>query len=213
MLTIIKSLSPIAFLFALYSACLGAASTPAVNSPMLSMAGGTAPSTIYVPTASQTIASTSDVSCFSSTGQGPGATIAANGAYVGNAYRLHCSGVYTTPIGNTATLTAKIKWAATTIATATTGALPVSATNLPFWFDAFCVIQTIGATGTIVCWGNLTYSTALIGVAALSNILQTTSAITIDTTASSKIDATAAWSTTAGGQTATAIEGNIEILF
>lgn len=190
-----------------------AATVPAVNSPMLSMGGGTAPSIIYTTTANQTIALASDVSCFSATGQGPGQTIAGNAAYVGNTYRLQIRGVYSTPLANVATVTGKLKWGSTTIATITTAALPASASNFPFFIDLICVIRSIGGSGSIVCTGGLSYVSALSGLSFLYNDLTTVSPVTIDTTTASVLDITGAWSTVAGGQTASGITGTIEILF
>lgn len=187
------------------------ATTPAVNSPLLSMAGGTAPSTIFVSTVSSTINTTGDISCFG-TGVGPGRTIGANQAYIGNTYRILCRGVYTTPLANTSTVTAKIKWGATTIVSVTTGALPASATNFPFQVDVICTVRSIGASGSIVCNGGMSYVAALAGLSFLFNSLDTPTAVTIDTTGSSLLDATASWSAVTT-QTASGISGALEILY
>lgn len=198
----------------LAGAAFGAAVTPAVNAPLLSMAGGTAPSTIWSTTARQTIASTSDVSCFSATGQGPGLTIPANGAYAGNQYQLNCSGVYSVPALNAATVVFKLKWAATSVATSGS-ILPSSAvaTNLAFTMQATCTVISIGASGSMECLGQVCFSAGLVGAALSCGYFITPSAQTIDTTAASKIDVTAAWSSVAGGQTATAIVAGALILF
>lgn len=185
--------------------------TPPVNGPMIGMNGGQPPSTTYVSGASQVMATTSDVSFFSSTGAGT-QTIPANGPYAFNSFMLRASGVYTAPTVNTATATIKIKWASTTIASITTNALG-QATNAPFSFVANCTIQSIAtpSASTIVCRGNFSFMTGVLGLSPTANIIQTTSPVTIDTTVNSKLDATLAWSSVAGGQTATGIEGQIEI--
>lgn len=191
----------------------GAALTPAVNAPLLSMAGGTAPSTIWSTTARQTMATTSDVSCFSATGQGPGLTIPANGGYAGNQYLLTCGGVFTVPNLNASTVTAKVKWGATTVASVTVPAVAVASTNFPFTAQANCTIITTGATGSMECFGSVCFSAALTGIAPLCSFVITASAVTIDTTVNSKIDMTAAWSAITTTQSATTILASAQILF
>jgi hypothetical protein len=191
----------------------GVATTPAVNAPLTSMGGGTAPSTIYSTTARQTINTTGDTSCFSATGQGPGLTIAANAAYAGNQYLLNCSGVYTVPVANASTITAKIKWGSTTVVSVTIPAVATLSTNLPFMAQANCTIMTIGASGSIECWSQLCFSSGLTGGSLTCTFAITTSAQTIDTTASSKIDMTAAWSAITTTQSATVNVANAQILF
>lgn len=186
---------------------------PNAQGQLPSMVGGVAPSTILISNAAQSIASTSDVSCFSATITGPGATIPANGPYAGNTYRLICRGVFSTPLTSVGTLTAKIKWGATTVSSVTSATLTASATNLPFYIDVICTIQTSGASGTMSCGGAFNYSAALIGLGPVLNNLTTTSPVTINTTTNSKIDATLAFSSIAGGQTATGTVGTIEVLY
>lgn len=210
-----KSLAiAISLLLALATAAFPAANTPAVNSPLLSMAGGTAPSTIWAATARQTMATTSDVSCFSATGQGPGLTIPANGAYAGNQYQLTCNGVYSVPALNAATIVLKTKWASTAVATSG-NILPTAAVATNFAFSAVttCTVITIGASGTMECFGQVCFSSGLLGAALSCGYFLTPSAQTIDTTVNSKIDITAAWSSVAGSQTATTVFGTAMILF
>lgn len=192
------------------------ATTPPVNSPLISMAGGTAPSTIWSTTARQTMATTSDVSCFSATGQGApgGLTIPANGAYIGNQYQLVCNGVYSAPALNAATLSLKLKWASTAVATS--GAvLPTAAvsTNFAFVITATCTVITIGASGSMECVGQACFSAGLVGAALSCGYFLSAAPVTINTTVDSKIDITAAWSSVAGGQTMTTIIGQAMILF
>lgn len=178
-----------------------------------SMANGVAPSTIWSATARQTMASASDVSCFSATGNGRGLTIPANGPYAGNQYLLNCIGVYSVPNLNAATVTAKVKWGATTVTSVVVPAIAVLTTNFPFSATASCTIITPGATGTIECVASMCFSAALTAIAPLCSYAITASPVTIDTTTASKIDMTAAWSTVAGGQTASTIISNALILY
>lgn len=188
---------------------------PNAQGQVPSMVGGVAPSTILISNAAQTIASTSDVSCFSATALGaPGLnTIPANGPYAGNTYHIWCQGTLTTPAITPGTLTVKIKWGATTVVSVTTASLTASATNLPFTLDEICTIQSSGTNGTMSCGGSFSYAAALTGLAFLNNGMTTTSPVTINTTTSSKLDATLAFSTVAGSQTATGTVGLIEVLY
>lgn len=186
--------------------------TPNLQGQLPSMANGIAPSTIFATTASSTINSSSDVSCFG-TGAGAGTTIPANGPYIGNTYRLICRGIYTTPAVNLSTSTVKIKWGATTVASVTTAALTSSATNLPFSIDVICTIRTTGASGSMICGGSFQYAGALTGIATVFNSLSIASVATIDTTVSSKIDATMAINGSLTTQTASGIVGVVEILY
>lgn len=185
---------------------------PNAQGQLPSMANGIAPSTIFAATASSTINSSSDTSCFG-TGVGSGATIPANGPYAGNTYRLLCRGVYTAPAANLATSTVKIKWGATTVASVTTAALTSSATDLPFSIDVICTIRTAGASGSMICGGSFQYAGALTGLATVFNSLSIASVATINTTVSSKIDATMAINGSLTTQSASGIAGVVEILY
>ena len=176
------------------------------------MNGGRLPSTIFVSTGSQTNPSTSDQSCFSPTNFVGTQTLPANGVYVGNRYRVLCRGTYSVPLVNTAIVTMRVKWGATTVATASATPVPTAANNYPFWIDVTCTIRGVGGSGSIVCLGTLQFSTVLTALAPIVAPLVTPSPVTIDTTVASKLDLTASWSSTAGGQTATGLDGSIEIL-
>lgn len=196
-----------------------AALVPAVNSPMLSMAGGTAPSFIWIPTATQTIG-TSDTSCFSATGQGPGQTITPStnpvAPYVGNMFNLYCQGVFTAPAVNTATVTAKVKWGSTVVASVTSSALASSVTNGQWQFQALCEVITISATpsaSTVMCGGTFQFASGLVGAALTVNGFQSLTPVSVDTTAAFKPDLTLLLSTTAGGQAMTSLMAYDQIQF
>ena len=127
---------------------------------------------------------------------------------VGKKFTITGFGVYSTPIANTSTVTIKIKYGATTVTSVTTGALPASATNLPFTFNADCTVRSIGATGTVICNGMFDYATALTGIVKTTNAL-ISNTVTIDTTAQSNIDVTGAWSAVTT-QTATVQQSSID---
>lgn len=201
------------------SPVFAAALVPAVNSTMLNMAGGTPPSTIWVPTATQAIG-TGDTSCFSATGQGPGQTITPTTSpvapYVGNAFQLSCSGVFTTGL-TTATITTKIKWGSTTVASATSANLTISLTNAQWTAQATCVVIAISATpsaSTVMCSGNFTYAAVTSGSnPVVTTNFQSTSPVSVDTTAAFKPDLTLSLSSTSSGQSATSLMGADQIVF
>lgn len=184
-----------------------------ITPPLVSMASGRAPSTIYVPTAAQTINTTGDTSCFSATGVGPGLTITGGVPYAGNRFRLRCNGIYTTPLANAAAVTMKVKWGATVVASNTTVALTSSLTNMPFYIEETCTIQSSGASGTMVCSGHIDFAVAALNIALLSTSVFTASASTINTTATSKLDITMALSGVVGSPALTVTDGSAEILY
>lgn len=199
----------------------GAALTPPVNSPMLSMAGGTAGSTIWSPTATVSIATGAETSCLSATGQGPGQTITPStnpvAPYVGNSFLLQCTGIYSTPIANVATITPKIKWGSVVVAggTASSG-LQASATNFQFTLTGMCTLITISGSAnssTVMCSGTFTYAQGLTGSSTVTTSFQSNSPVSVDTVSAFKPDITMTWSSVAGGQTATSLMGLVQILF
>lgn len=199
----------------------GAALTPAVNAPMLSMAGGTAGSTIWSPTATVSIATAAETSCLSATGQGPGQTITPStnpvAPYVGNAFSLQCTGIYSTPVANVATITPKIKWGSVVVAggTASSG-LQASATNFQWTLNGTCTLITISGSAnssTVMCSGTFTYAQGLTGSSVVVTSFQSNSPVSVDTVSAFKPDLTLTWSSVAGGQTATGLMGLVQILF
>jgi hypothetical protein len=216
-----QSIVAIAFWLASLGTVFGAALTPAVNAPMLSMAGGTAGSTIWSPTATVPITTTAETSCLSSTGQGPGQTITPStnpvAPYIGNAFLLQCTGVYSTPTANVATITPKIKWGSVTVAggTASSG-LQASATNFQWTLTGMCTIITISASAnssTVMCSGTFTYAQGLTGSSIVTTSFQSTSPVSVDTVSAFKPDLTLTWSSVATGQAATGLMGLVQILF
>lgn len=194
---------------------------PNAQGQVPSMAGGIATSTIWVPSATVAIG-TSDTSCFSGTGRGPGQTITpvTGIPYVGNQFSLYCSGVFSTPTINTATMTVKIKWGTTTVATATSSGLQATATNLQWTLSGLCTVIAISATpsaSTVICNGQFTYAQGVTGSSVVTTALQAATPATpvsVDTTAAFKLDLTMAWSTQSGSppQAATSLGGNVQIV-
>lgn len=203
-----------------FSKVFAAALTPPVNAPMLSMAGGTAGSTIWSPTSTVSIATAAETSCLSASGQGPGQTITPStnpvAPYVGNAFLLQCTGVYSTPIANVATITTKIKWGTVIVASAASSGLQASATNFQWTLTGMCTLITISASAnssTVMCSGTFTYAQGLTGSSVVTTSFQSTSPVSVDTVSAFKPDITMTWSSVAGGQTATSLMGLVQILF
>lgn len=163
---------------------------------------------LYTATADKTITSTSPTTAFSSTKIGV-TTIAANTLKVGQKFTIWGAGYYSTPLGNTSTVTIATSFGGTALSTVTTGIFPASATNLPFDFNLSCTVRSIGASGTLVCDGTFNYSTALTAVAKTSNSLSTVGTITVDTTVAAALDVKVNWSAVTT-QTATVQESKID---
>lgn len=189
------------------------------NNQVVSMAGGRAGSTIWVPTATVSIG-TSDTSCFSATGRGPGQTITPTASpavpYIGNTFTLNCNGVFSTPALNSATILSKIKFGSTTVASATSSGLQATATNLQWTLSGVCTILTVSATpsaSTITCSGAFTYAQGATGSSVVSTNFQSVTPVSVDTTTAFKVDMTMAWSSVSGGQAATVLNGTVQILY
>lgn len=163
-------------------------------------------SNMFVATTDKVINATASTTAFSS-GVGT-TTIPAGYLKVGKSFSIWGSGYYSTPIGNTATVSILVKIGATNVSTITTGIFPASAVNLPFDFMLNCTVRSVGSSGTAVCDGDFLYATALSGVAKTSNSLATIGTVTIDTTVANKLDVLVSWSTVTT-QTATVQEAKI----
>lgn len=166
---------------------------------------------LYTATAAVTLNSTSPTTAFSASKIGT-TTIAANSLKVGQRFTVWGAGYYSTPLGNTATVTVTPSIASTTatnISTVTTAIFPASATNLPYDFRLNCTVQAIGASAKLVCDGTFNYATALTGVSPTSNTLSTIGQITFDSTVKETLDVKVSWSTVTT-QTATVQESWID---
>lgn len=166
---------------------------------------------LYTATGTVTLASTTALTAFSSSKIGT-TTIAANSLKIGQHFTIWGAGYYSTPLGNTATVTVTPSIASSTsvnISTVTTGIFPASASNLPFDFRLNCTVQATGTLAKIVCDGTFNYATALTGVSPTSNSLSTTGQITFNSTVNQTLDVKVAWSTVST-QTATVQEAWID---
>lgn len=194
--------------FLLYSTtAFAVATTPAVNAPMVSMAGGTAPSLVLSTTGTTVIATTSETSILQSSYQGPGTTITGGVPYAGNRFHVYASGIVTTPIGG-GTATLKMKWGSIAVATLSGATLSISLTNTPWWFDGYCNFTAISGTAsssTMRCTG------LFMGASAVPIIFTGTST-SVDTTTNQLFDVTWTWSSVTT-QTVTSQDATVEILY
>jgi len=145
----------------------------------------------YTISSNATIASLSDTTSFSAGGIGT-QTLLANSVSAGSKLHIHWKGTYNTPAANTATLTYKVKWGATVIASVTTGALPSSATAFPLAGDIYCTVRSVGVSGSIICNGGLTYENGLIAAPVYNDMAA--GVVTINTTVNNLMDVTGAFS-------------------
>lgn len=168
---------------------------------------------LYTATADATINTTSPTSALSGTKVGT-TVIAANTLKAGQKFTIWGAGYYSTPIGNTSTVTITTSIAsstATTISTVTTGAFPATATNFPMDFTLTCTVRSVGVSATLVCDGSFNYSTALSAVAKTSNSISTIGTITFDSTVNETLDVKSNWSAVTT-QSATVQESKIDFL-
>lgn len=153
--------------------------------------------TIYQGRGALTLSGTSEQSCFVGTGDG-NQTLQPAAMFLGARFRVTCVGIGQTGALNVATVTAKVKFGSTVISSGVTAALPASLSSIPFRGDVVCVIRSVGSSGTAVCTGGLAYATGLSSSAPLLTDLTATSAVTINTTVTQKLDATITMSSAVG---------------
>lgn len=178
-----------------------------LSSSGLSINGATSTANMYVAVADKVLASTADVSVFNTASGGyiGTTTIAANSLYIGKSFSVKGWGLYSTPALNTATALLKISMASTTftsvITSATTAALVASAAGWNYNWNYDCTVRSIGTVGTIICDGIFNFALSSSGTTYASVDLMAVG--NIDTTHALSVQATNAWSSVAGGQTAT----------
>lgn len=167
---------------------------------------------MYTTYGDQTIASTADVNVFNTTASNytGTTTLPANFLTLGKQFTAKGAGIFTTPIANSATASLKIKMASSTsvtVASVTSPALIQSAAGWPYHWEYTCTVRATGATGTLQCDGHFFFATTATGADTSADL---SGSGKIDTTSSLAISATNAWSTVAGGQSATEKETSID---
>lgn len=206
---ILVSLFGLALLSGSVSAQTITTPTP-VSANSLSGVAQYANGTIFTSTADSSLATASELSCV---GTGVGTqSIPANSVAVGTKFRLSCRGIYTTPAANTATVTVKVKWGSTAVATIATGAIPASQTNQGWTLDADCTVRTVGSSGSMTCTVTFFYSSTTVAAGGVTSVSNVTSPVTIATDSANTLGMTWTWSSVSGGQTATSSEASLQVI-
>lgn len=176
------------------------------TNPNLTMPNGANVShTIFSSAAPVTITGTTDASSFPATGSGS-QTVPAAGFFVGAKFNIKNSGIATTGLLNTATVTVKVKIAGTTIVSVTTASLPVNLATIPFDSDTTC---TVMSANSVFCFGKITIGSGLTNIAPAISYITATTPTTVTLSAGGKIDGTVAFSNTTGSPSMTIYDGLI----
>lgn len=154
---------------------------------------GFPPQVLFVQTADKTVTNTVTETSIIGTGVGS-LTIASASWAVGKVIRLRIGGVYSTPASfPSASVTINVKIGSTVIATVTTTSLLSTAANLEFDGEILITCRVTGASGSVVCHGDIEYSTGITGTIAVDPLNNAGAATTVDISASRLIDVTATW--------------------
>lgn len=167
--------------------------------------------TLFTQTADQTVTNTVTETSILGTGVGS-KTLSANYLIAGKTIRIRIGGIYSTPALATPSVTIKVKYGSTILATVTTSSLLSGATNLEFDGEVMITCRTTGATGTIMCHGDIEYATGVAGTIAVDPLNNGGTATTIDTTTSTALDVTATWDSATSTRIAKSIVCSIEAL-
>lgn len=166
---------------------------------------------LFTQTANKTVANTITETSIVGTGVGYGLTLPANFFVVGKTIKLRISGVYSTVAVTGDTITIKVKYGSTILATKATSGLLTGATNLSFWADLIISSRTTGVSGTVQVDGGITYQIA--GSAAVIDEVNNGAATsTLDTTASGLLDITITHSAANASNTITSLVSTWEVI-
>lgn len=166
--------------------------------------------TIFTQTADATVANTLTETTIFGTGTGT-LTLPAAFFVAGKTVRIMMSGVYSTVAVTGDTVTVKIKYGSTVIASKATTGLLTGATN-NYWFaEAIITCRTTGSSGTVQCSGGVRYQVASSVVVEdeLNNSAATT---TINTTTSNAIDVTVTHSAANASNSVKSLVASVEVL-
>jgi len=171
---------------------------------------GFLPVVMFTQTADKTVANTTTETTLIGTGVGT-LTLPANSLIAGRTVRIKMSGIYSTVAVTGGTVTVKVKYGSTVIATIATTALLTGATNDYWEGEVVLTCRTTGATGTVMTSGRVGYQ--ITGNAVIWDELNNAGATTtIDTTAATALDVTVTWSAANASNTVTSLVGSLEVL-
>lgn len=166
---------------------------------------------LFTQTADKTVTNTVAETSIVGTGVGS-LTLPANFFTVGRTIRLRIGGIYSTPAIATPSVVVKVKYGSTVIATKTTTSLLSGASALEFDGEILITCRSTGATGTVMCHGDIEYATGVAGTIAVDPLNNGGATTTIDTTASSLLDVTVTWDTNTTTRIVTSIACTAETL-
>jgi len=165
---------------------------------------------IFTQTASATVGNTTTETSVIGTGVGV-SLLPANFWVAGKTIRLKMYGHISCTAADTASV--RIKVGSVTVASSIDDAFPVTLTNSLFIAELIMTCRTTGATGTIFVQGSTTiYAASSADMTVYGRQIVTTSAVTIDTTATGQLNATYQWSAARAGNTITSTNSVIEVL-
>lgn len=166
--------------------------------------------TIFTQTADKTVTNTVTETSIVGTGVG-GLTLPANFFVAGKTIRVTMSGVYSTVAVTGDTVTVKIKYGSTVLASKATTALVTGGTNLAWFSDALITCRTTGTTGTVQVSGGVRYQIA--GSAIVEDELNNGAATTtLNTTTSNLFDVTITHSAANASNTVKSLVSSFEVL-
>lgn len=168
------------------------------------------PGVTFTQTADKTVTNTVAETSILGTGVGT-LTLPANFFIAGKTIRIKVGGVYSTP-GVATTLTIKVKYGATVIATIVTTALLAGAVALEFEVESLITCRTTGAGGTVMVHGHTQYSTGVAGTSALDPLNNAGVATVINTTTSNALDVTVQWDAATATRIVTSTITTVEVL-
>lgn len=166
--------------------------------------------TIFTQTADKSVTNTVTETSIVGTGVGT-LTLPANFLVAGKTIRVTMSGVYSTVVVTGDTVTIKVKYGSTVLASKATTALVTGGTNLAWEAELLVTCRTTGATGTVQTAGGVTYQVA--GAAAIyDEINNGITTATLDTTASGLFDVSVTHSAANASNTVKSLVSTFEIL-
>lgn len=188
---------------------------PNANGVIQTVAVGGTPSTLqrslFTGTADATSTNTTSDASVIPTGVGT-TTIKSGDLIVGRVIKIYVGGVYSTPAITGGTATVKVKIGSTTVASVATTALLTNASGLRFEGYTYLTVRSIGASGSVVASGNISYAVGVAGQVAADSLDNGGAATTVDTTADRLLDVTVAWDTASASKIVKVTTATFEIL-
>lgn len=165
---------------------------------------------LFTQTADKTVTNTTTETSLIGTGVGM-LTLPANFFDIGRTIRVTMAGVYSTVAVTGDTVTIKVKYGSTVIATKATTALVTGGTNLAWEAEALITCRSTGTSGTVQIGGGLTYQIAA-ATAVYDELNNGVATSTLNTTTSNLLDITVTHSSASASNTVKSLVTSFEIL-